>query len=77
LDLNYGVLFFFVISSLSIYGIVFSGWVSNSRFAFLGSLRAIAQVISYEISFGLVLIPVIVCSGTLNLTALVYTQKNV
>jgi NADH-quinone oxidoreductase subunit H len=76
LDINLGILYLFSFSSLSIYGIVLSGWSSNSKYAFLGSLRASAQMISYEISIGIILLNVILCSGTLNLTKLVFMQEN-
>lgn len=76
-DLNLGLLYFFSFSSLSIYGIVLSGWSSNSKYAFLGSLRASAQMISYEISIGVILLNVILASGTLNLSKIVLLQEKV
>lgn len=77
LDLNLGLLYLFSFSSLSIYGIVLSGWSSNSKYAFLGSLRASAQMISYEISLGVILLNVILAAGTLNLSKLVSLQEKV
>jgi len=77
LDINLGLLYLFAFSSLSIYGIVLSGWSSNSKYAFLGSLRAAAQMISYEISIGIVLLTVILCAGSLNLTKIVLCQQYV
>ena len=75
-DLNLGILYLFAVSSLSVYGIVMSGWSSNSKYAFLGSLRSTAQMISYEVSIGLVLICVIICSGSFNLSEIVKAQIN-
>jgi NADH-quinone oxidoreductase subunit H len=75
IDVNLGILYLFAFSSLSIYGIVLSGWSSNSKYAFLGSLRASAQMVSYEISIGIILLNVILCSGTLNLTKIVLMQE--
>lgn len=77
IDINLGILYLFAFSSLSIYGIVLSGWSSNSKYAFLGSLRASAQMISYEISIGIILLNVILCSGTLNLTKIVLLQQHI
>lgn len=76
-DINVGVLYIFGVSSLSVYGIIMSGWASNSRYAFLGALRATAQMISYEVSIGLILISVLLCAGSLNLTVIVESQKYV
>ena len=75
-DINMGILYLLAISSLSIYGIIISGWASNSKYAFLGSLRSAAQMISYEISISLILICVLLCSGSLNLTEIVLAQQN-
>ena len=75
-NLNFGVLFIFTISSLGVYGIILAGWSSNSKYAFLGSLRSAAQMISYEISIGLVILPVILCSKSLNLTKIVLIQES-
>jgi len=76
-DLNIGLSYVFAVSSLGVYGIVMSGWSSNSRYAFLGALRSTAQMISYEVSFGLILIPLIICVGSLNLTEIVRFQEDV
>lgn len=74
-DINVGVLYLFAISSLGIYGILMAGWASNSRYAFLGGLRAAAQMISYEVSIGLVLVTVLLTTGSLNLTQIVTTER--
>jgi len=74
-DVNLGVLFFFAISSLSVYAIIMAGWSSNSNYALLGALRSAAQMISYEVSIGLILISVLLCVGSLNLTEIVMAQK--
>lgn len=76
-DLNIGVLYLLSISSLGIYGIIISGWSSNSKYAFLGCLRSAAQMISYEVSIGLIIINVLICSGSLNFSQIVLTQQNV
>lgn len=76
-DLPLGVLYIFVISSLEVYGVVLAGWASNSRYAFLGSLRTIAQMISYEISIGFIIVSVVIVSGSLNLTTIVKMQKDI
>ena len=73
-DLNMGVLFLLAISSLNVYGIIMAGWASNSKYAFLGSLRSAAQMISYEVSIGLTILPVILLSGSLNFTEIVQSQ---
>ena len=75
-NINVGVLYLLAISSLSVYGIIIAGWASNSKYAFLGALRSAAQMISYEVSMGLVLISVLLSSGSLNLTEIVLEQKN-
>lgn len=75
-DFNIGVLYIFATSSLGVYGIITSGWSSNSKYAFLGSLRSSAQMISYEVSIGLILLTIIVSVGSLNLSDIVYAQKN-
>jgi NADH-quinone oxidoreductase subunit H len=76
-DLNVGLLYIFAISSLGVYGIITAGWSSNSKYAFLGSLRSAAQMVSYEVSLGLILITVLLCVGSLNLTELVLCQQKV
>src|ERR1700750_2155905 len=70
-DINVGVLYIFAISSLSIYGIIMAGWSSNSKYPFLAALRSAAQMVSYEVSIGFVMITVLLCAGTLNLSAIV------
>ena len=75
-DINVGLMYIFAISSLGIYGIIVAGWSSNSRYAFLGSLRSAAQMISYEVSIGLIIISVLLSSGSLNLTDIVLSQQN-
>jgi len=74
-NINVGVLYLFAISSLGVYGIIMSGWASNSRYAFLGSMRSAAQMVSYEVSMGLVLISVLLTVGSLNLSDIVMKQK--
>ena len=76
-DLDLGLLYIFAISSLNVYGIIIAGWSSNSKYAFLGSLRSAAQMVSYEVSLGLVIITVLLCTGSLNLTRIVEAQKTV
>jgi NADH-quinone oxidoreductase subunit H len=73
-DLNIGILYIFAISSLEVYGVIMGGWASNSKYPFLGSLRSAAQMISYEVSIGLILIGVIISTGSLNLSAIVMAQ---
>jgi len=75
-DINVGILYLFAISSLGVYGIIIAGWSSNSTYAFLGALRSAAQMISYEVSMGLVIISVLLCAGSLNLTKIVLAQEN-
>ena len=74
-DINVGVLYLFAISSLGVYGIVMAGWASNSRYAFLGGLRSAAQMVSYEVSIGFVIITVLLCVGSLNLSDIVRAQE--
>lgn len=75
-DLNIGALYIFAVSSLGVYGVVLSGWSSNSKYAFLGGLRSTAQMISYEVSIGFILIVIIVCTGSFNLTDIIQSQSN-
>ena len=74
-DINVGVLYLFAVSSLGVYGIIMSGWSSNSRYAFLGTLRATAQMISYEVSIGLIIINILLIVGSLNITEIIENQK--
>ncbi|MDP2205514.1 MAG: NADH-quinone oxidoreductase subunit NuoH [Alphaproteobacteria bacterium] len=74
-DINVGILYLFAISSLGVYGILMAGWASNSRYAFLGGLRSAAQMVSYEVSIGLVLVCVLLTTGSLNLTQIVVTER--
>ncbi len=76
-DINVGILYLIAISSLGVYGIVVAGWASNSRYAFLGALRSAAQMVSYEVSMGLVIISVLLCVGSLNLTKIVEAQQTI
>ncbi len=75
-DINVGVLYIFAISSLSVYGIIMAGWASNSKYPFLAALRSAAQMVSYEVSIGFVIITVLLCAGTLNLSQLVAAQDS-
>src|SRR6187549_1874204 len=74
-DINVGILYIFAISSLSVYGIIMAGWASNSKYPFLAALRSAAQMVSYEVSIGFVIITVLLCAGSLNLSAVVQAQN--
>jgi len=76
-DLGIGILYLFAVSSISVYAVLMSGWSSNSKYAFLGAIRAAAQMISYEVSIGLIIISVVLCVGSLNLTEIVLAQNHV
>ncbi|MAS45481.1 MAG: NADH-quinone oxidoreductase subunit NuoH [Rhodobacteraceae bacterium] len=74
-DINVGILFIFAVSSLEVYGVIMGGWASNSKYPFLGGLRSAAQMISYEVSIGLIIVGVLISTGSLNLTAIVEAQR--
>jgi NADH-quinone oxidoreductase subunit H len=76
-DVNLGILYLFAISSLSVYGVIVAGWASNSKYAFLGALRSAAQMVSYEVSIGFVLVCVILLVGSMNLTDIVLAQRDI
>jgi len=76
-EINIGVLYIFAVSSLGVYGIIMSGWSSNSKYAFLGALRSTAQMVSYEVSLGFIMLVIILCVGSFNLNAIIESQKNV
>lgn len=74
-DINVGVLFLFAVSSLGVYGVIMAGWASNSKYAFLGGLRSASQMVSYEVSMGLVIVTVILCTGSMNLLEIVMAER--
>ena len=74
-DINVGILYIFAISSLGVYGIIMGGWASNSKYPFLGSIRSAAQMVSYEVSIGVIIINVLLCVGSLNLGDIVLAQE--
>ena len=75
-DINVGILYLFAVSSLGVYGIIMGGWASNSKYPFLGAIRSAAQMVSYEVSIGVIIINVLLCVGSLNLSDIVLAQKN-
>jgi len=75
-DINVGILYIFAVSSLGVYGIIMGGWASNSKYPFLGSIRSAAQMVSYEVSIGIIIINVLLCVGSLNLNDIVLAQKD-
>ena len=76
-NINVGILYLFAVSSLGVYGIIIGGWASNSKYPFLGAIRSAAQMVSYEVSIGIIIINVLLCVGSLNLSQIVLAQKNV
>ncbi len=75
-DINVGILYLFAVSSLGVYGIIMGGWASNSKYPFLGAIRSAAQMVSYEVSIGVIIINVLLCVGSLNLSDIVLAQQN-
>src|SRR5215210_6559451 len=75
-DINVGILYLFAISSLGVYGVIMGGWASNSKYPFLAALRSAAQMVSYEVSIGFVIITVLLCAGSLNLSQIVMSQRD-
>ena len=76
-DINVGILYLFAVSSLGVYGIIMGGWASNSKYPFLGAIRSAAQMVSYEVSIGIIIINVLLCVGSLNLNDIIIAQKNI
>ena len=76
-DINVGILYIFAVSSLAVYGIIMGGWASNSKYPFLGSIRSAAQMVSYEVSIGIIIINVLICVGSLNLSDIVLAQQKI
>tara|TARA_B100000780_G_C20837689_1_gene332886 strand:- start:312 stop:554 length:243 start_codon:yes stop_codon:yes gene_type:complete len=76
-DINLGILYLFAVSSLGVYGVILSGWSSNTKYSFLGALRSSAQMISYEIGMGFILLIVFIMVGSLNVTDIVLAQKGI
>ena len=76
-NINVGILYLFAVSSLSVYGIIMGGWASNSKYPFLGAIRSAAQMVSYEVSIGIIIINVLLCEGSLNLNEIVFAQENI
>ena len=76
-NINVGILYLFAVSTLSVYGIIMGGWASNSKYPFLGAIRSAAQMVSYEVSIGIIIINVLLCVGSLNLNKIVLAQENV
>ena len=76
-NINVGILYIFAVSSLGVYGIIMGGWASNSKYPFLGSIRSAAQMVSYEVSIGIIIINVLLCVGSLNLSDIVLAQQNI
>lgn len=74
-DINVGILYLFAISGMAVYGVIMAGWASNSKYAFLGAMRSAAQMVSYEVSMGLIIISVIMSSGSMNLSTIVHAQE--
>jgi NADH-quinone oxidoreductase subunit H len=75
--LDFNILYILIISSLSVYGIIFAGWASNSKYAFLGALRSAAQMISYEVSLGLIILNLVVFTDSLNLSDIIEAQQEI